>query len=429
MFNFNLTVSDQTFAEKPKDFTKITFTEKNVSITQLSNMIKDGRLFSAVFDDKQFPINYKVSDHFKHTNVIPIDIDDCDCSMKDFMGSLKFSPSIAYETFSNLKDGKGYRFRLLYVFNEPLNADQYVMLYDAICNANNITADYNDKHQKSPYQKYFGTTNTAKVIPIGMLYPIERFDEYIEKCPDNYYIKEDNSTVLNGVNRTVKAQFTDKEFEDYWKSKTDIDILTDMRRYNTLEVTQIDWKDGELWRDLTNTDYYEIKRRWTMRGHYKRVPTEKLLKNGQQRRKKIYMALIRRRLINAATTLENMCYAALYELYYFVDNTDKDDYITRYQLLQIARSALNADLTRYKTGLKEDKKFKVNKMQAIEEGITVQQAVGRANGERRHNKTVNEFAELAKKYDSTKSVRKNAELLGITKTRAYSLKKWMMQVS
>ena len=98
--NFNLSVSDQGFDEKPKNYSKITFTQQNITLSQMVEVIRNGHLFCGIMQDSCFPINYKVSEHFVGTNVVSIDIDDCDCSMRDFMSTLSYTPSIAYETFS-----------------------------------------------------------------------------------------------------------------------------------------------------------------------------------------------------------------------------------------------------------------------------------------------------------------------------------------
>lgn len=438
--NLTLSVSDQAFEEKPQtnsEYSKITFTQQNISLSEFVDIIKDGHLFCAVMDDYHFSNkDYKTSQHYIHSNVISIDIDGCDCSMRDFMSTLKYSPSIAYETFSNLEEGKGYRFRLLYVFKDCLDSMQYRSLYNAICKANNIDESYNDKHAGSPYQKIWGTNgNHRDVIGLGYVYHIDSFKNFMdmESVPSTI-LKEREKRVVSGVNGTPKTEykFKDKTFEDYWNKCSDSDILYHMRHYYTFETTQIDWKDGELWRDLEDTHYYEIKRKWTMRltfngGRYKKIPVNRLLKNGEHRRNKIFTSLMRRRLIDPTITLEHLCYAALFELYYFIDNTDNTDYITRQQLQKTAQNAYTTDLERYREKLRENKKFKVNKMEADKQGLSVAQAVGKANAARRMEKKEKEYKELYEKYDKTLSVRKNAELLGVTKNKIYRLKKWILK--
>ena len=212
-----------------------------------------------------------------------------------------------------------------------------------------------------------------------------------------------------------------------WDKATDAEILSQMSQYQTLETTYINFNDGELWRDLTDEEYYCIKRKWQRKiFNGRNVIAIAKVKNGEHRRKKIYLSLIRRRLIDPTITLEHLCYAALFELNYFIVNTDENDYITRYQLTQMAQNAMNADLEKYKN-LKENKKFKVNKMEAMKQGLTVQQAVGKANAARRMEMKEKVYREMSEKYDKNKSVRQNAEILGVSRGTVQALKKWLQE--
>lgn len=438
--NLTLSVSDQCFETKPQKgsaiYSKLTFTQQTVSLLQFLEYIRNGHMFCGVYDDKKFPNkNYKTSQHLVSNNVVSIDIDDCDCSMRDFMSTLKYSPSIAYESFSNLEEGKGFRFRFLYVFDGFVDGETYSRLYYAICKANNIECSSNDTSTASPYQKIWGTNgNHRNVIGLGYVYHIDSFKEFMdeEKCPVPVYNINKQQHQHNNTLKQDTPKLTDKAFEEAWNKSIDIDILTEQSKYQSNEQTPIEWKDGELWRDLEDTNYYEIKRKWEMRlvfngGRYKRVPVNIRLKNGEHRRKKIFLSLMRRRLIDPTITMEHLCYAALFELHCFIDNSVKEDYITRNQLLQIAQTAYSTDLERYKEKLRKNKHFKINKMERIKRGLSPAQAVAMANREIRRNKKEKEYGELAKNYDPNKSVRKNAEILGITKTKCSELKKWLRE--
>lgn len=436
--NLTLSVSDQCFETKPQKgsaiYSKLTFTQQTVSLLQFIEFIRNGYMFCGVYDDKKFSNkNYKTSQHLVSNNVVSIDIDDCDCSMRDFMSTLKYSPSIAYETFSNLEDGKGYRFRFLYVFDDFVDGETYSRLYYAICKANNIECPSNDTSTASPYQKIWGTNGKHRdIIGLGYVYHIDSFknfmdEESVQSTILNIYKK--TPTGINQVDWTPKTEykFTDKIFENMWDKATDKEILSQMSQYQTLEITYINFNDGELWRDLTDEEYYCIKRKWQRKifnGH--NVIAIAKVKNGEHRRKKIYLSLIRRRLIDPTITLEHLCYAALFELNYFIVNTDENDYITRYQLTQMAQNAMNADLEKYKN-LKENKKFKVNKMEAMKQGLTVQQAVGKANAARRMEMKEKVYREMSEKYDKNKSVRQNAEILGVSRGTVQALKKWLQE--
>lgn len=436
--DLTLSVSDQCFETKPQKgsaiYSKLTFTQQTVSLLQFIEFIRNGYMFCGVYDDKKFSNkNYKTSQHLVSNNVVSIDIDDCDCSMRDFMSTLKYSPSIAYETFSNLEDGKGYRFRFLYVFDDFIDGETYSRLYYAICKANNIECPSNDTSTASPYQKIWGTNGKHRdIIGLGYVYHIDSFkdfmdEESVQSTILNIYKK--NPTGINQVDWTPKTEykFTDKIFENMWDKATDTEILSKMSQYQTLETTYINFNDGELWRDLTDEEYYCIKRKWQRKiFNGRNVIAIAKVKNGEHRRKKIYLSLIRRRLIDPTITLEHLCYAALFELNYFIVNTDENDYITRYQLTQMAQNAMNADLEKYKN-LKENKKFKVNKMEAMKQGLTVQQAVGKANAARRMEMKEKVYREMSEKYDKNKSVRQNAEILGVSRGTVQALKKWLQE--
>ena len=434
MFRFDLTVSDQAFEEKLQNgspiYRKITFTQKNVSLEEFAELIFQGRLFSGVYNKQHFHISQKTINNFIHCNAIAIDIDDSDCPMDDYLQTLRYTPTIAYETFSNLKDGCGYRYRFIYVFEDSIDGNAYGGMYKALCNANAIYfSSSNDHSMERCNQMFYGTANASNLINFGKTYNTSDFKDYM----DNKSVQPQslNKKSEDDVKRlSLDTTFNDKAFKKQWRCGNDIDVLMTMRHYQTSECTQIDFKEGELWRDLDDEHYYEIKRKWETRlsfngGRYNRVPINRRLKNGEHRRKKIFLSLMRRRLIDPTITLEHLCYAALYELHFFIDNTDNEDYITRQQLMHYAQSALSSDLEQYKETLREHKSFKINKMEARRQGITPRQAVCKANGARRKEQTNKKYEELAKKYDPDKSVRQNVDILGVSKGTVQALKKWL----
>ena len=236
----------------------------------------------------------------------------------------------------------------------------------------------------------------------------------------------------NGAGHYVKMVHNGIEYGDMELIAESYNLLRNLLGLSVDEIAAIfhEWKDGELWRDLEDTNYYQVRRKWEMNlvfngGKYQRVPIDHQLKNGENRRKKIFLSLIRRRLIQPTVTLEHMCYAALYELYFFIDNTDHEDYVSRTQLLQIAQSAMNTDLERYRETLRETKHFMVNRTEAHKQGMTSRQAVAKANRERISKRKDNEYSQLAQRYDPNKSIRENEVMLGISHHKAYDLKKWM----
>jgi len=160
----------------------------------------------------------------------------------------------------------------------------------------------------------------------------------------------------------------------------------------------------------------------------KRIPYSIRIKNGQGRKKKIFLSLVRRRLVNPSITLEHLAYNALYELYHYIDNTDESDKITRYDLYVIANDALNTNLDRYKDKMKEKKRNKMNKTEVIKQGLTMAKAVGKVNGIYNRKRKEEKYNEMAKWYDPSKKDKENLEIfkehgLDVKRTTLYRFKK------
>ena len=77
--------------------------------------------------DKFFPDRYVASTYVidfeglykEGVRGLIFDIDNTLLSFNELLVTLKYQPSIAYTTFSHIT--KGNRYRLLYIFNTPLN--------------------------------------------------------------------------------------------------------------------------------------------------------------------------------------------------------------------------------------------------------------------------------------------------------------------
>ena len=51
-----------------------------------------------------------------------IDLDgDVECNLDELVSGLRYIPSIAYTTYSHNQDGKGNRYRLLYLFRVAIS--------------------------------------------------------------------------------------------------------------------------------------------------------------------------------------------------------------------------------------------------------------------------------------------------------------------
>lgn len=425
---FDITVSDETFDHKPSkhELSKVQFSTVNCTVEDMVNYIQEGRIFSGVYQNDSFHIKNRRKDNFKYSQVISIDIDNSDCQMNDYIATLNYTPTIAYETFSNLQEGKGYRFRFLYVFEDKITSDKFESIYNAVCTANNIDAISNDTSMKSYNQMFYGSCPCCNLICFNSVYTIETFNNYKEKVKmfnplTNIHPPQVFSECLE--------HFHDKEFEFFWKTKTDIEVLSSFGHYHTFERTRIEFNKNEPFRNLSNTDYFEITRGWEKVIHNgKEITVTKRVKNHEHRRNKIFLSLVKRRFINPNITLEHLCYAALFELYYFIENTDNKDYITRQQLFKISLSALHVNLSDYKERMISKKSFKVNKDWCLQNGMKVSKVVGMANAEREHKKKIERYELMKKYYNPSLTDKENMNIMNengidVKRTTLYKFKK------
>ena len=102
-FSFKLMISVNGYTEKPtsKDYNKISFEEKEITISELEQFIKQGYIFSCTYIDKEIKslFGYKKKERALHTNIIVFDIDNTLLSFDELLVTLKYQPSIAYTTF------------------------------------------------------------------------------------------------------------------------------------------------------------------------------------------------------------------------------------------------------------------------------------------------------------------------------------------
>ena len=133
--NFELSVSNTTSTQKPKgmEIARLQFQRKSINLDIFVDYIKEGRTFCYVFTDNDivFGNNVKTISHFMYTNVVALDVDDSTAEMNDYVATLLYKPTVAYTTYSN--GCKGYRFRLVYVFNDKIiSTNEYQAVYKAI---------------------------------------------------------------------------------------------------------------------------------------------------------------------------------------------------------------------------------------------------------------------------------------------------------
>ena len=123
---FEITISLQNFTEKPneKEIRTMEYVRRSLSLDEIMAHIKNGYTLSANYTtDYQTIIKQqnRRNERLIGTSFVMFDLDDdIECSIFELIEKLIIKPTIAYTTFSHQKDGKGNRYRLLYLFKEEI---------------------------------------------------------------------------------------------------------------------------------------------------------------------------------------------------------------------------------------------------------------------------------------------------------------------
>lgn len=417
-----LGLSREQFTEKPqgRDFTKINYFNADCTIKEIMNYLHNGRAISAVFVDGKevYTQSSRKASNFLYTTFVMVDCDDdTHETLDDLIKSLMVIPTIAYETFSHKKDNKGNRYRLLYFFEEPICAiEVYQKIYDLIVTLNQL--QLKDNCGRNPMQLVLGTKPTANVYNSGKLYQLKMFGVNITLEKDEEATEAYNKKMVEETEKSValikdEIEINDEEYiNDFFQLKFE-DLLEKYRnKYYFFDHTPLPEVSDDTPYILLPDNYISINR-YIVNDYTKDADGNKVKigshihknKNGEQRRKKIYLSLVMRRYMIPNVTFEHLLQNALYELAWFTNNSQ--DKITRKDLVYITKNAMNTDLSKYpleKFKSRCNGKFIVNNEYCIKHGLSAKQA-------RQLSRKLITFEKIGEYYDTALSLRKNQELL------------------
>lgn len=125
----------------------ISYREAEVTPPELLNKLINGhticQLFNPIFrrKDGTFASTQKKYETFVSADYIPVDIDHTDCKTpEEFIGKLRYKPTLYYTSYNNYIDGKGLRLRLIYIVMETIT-DIYLYRFSATLLNNIINSD------------------------------------------------------------------------------------------------------------------------------------------------------------------------------------------------------------------------------------------------------------------------------------------------
>lgn len=441
-----LSLSKQGFASKPKNGEVNVYfnTVELNSPVELLDKLLHGHIFAFHYP---FEGDYLFNGHGVRTDnyigswIVHIDCDHQKVCMDDFIETMTDKPTFAYESFSNCE--VDYRYHLVYCFDEEiLGKENYKKIFEILCSRNNI--DF-DQQAASPCGIYHGTSPKAKVYPSGFpnkIYKVSDFLSQEDIKVYNQYTKVSNLNNINNISSSslqhnlgmilFSKQLTDAitklGYEDAYKSLMGARDKDGKEKYRHFDATPIllEAPEDEPLIPIPQ-DYYEICSYFIF---YNGKSHPLLRKDGQGRKRSLYMNCRIRRLIMPDCTHDDLLYSLCYDMWKRIDNSK--DPITLDNLIDIVCSAMEYDMTEFK--YQRPREHKVNLAFCEKYGYTPLE-VAHMFARQAGNKKKKELKENKKQlflslYDGNLTIKANIEKIQTMTGNKYSMptiKRWLKE--
>ena len=407
-YRFEVSISNKGYDHKPDrntEIPKLHFTRTTVDVDDFLNYMLKGYCYAGVYSADSFTMFGKTDSNYQYSYIISIDIDHSRISMNDMVNALEYKPTFAYTSCNDGKNGE-CKYRLVYCFDESIKGvEEYYNYVYTILAANKLDIDDIDKRSLKASQYYNGNgTETFDYNVTGIVYNINDYNSYYN---DYYKLNNvgksiiENHTYTTPYNIHLNDTFEDSQFEyDYWNMKMEDVIEKYISVYPNIEHTPLAIPDDDTPYIIYPNDYIEIRRWWR-----KRLDGQPIkIKDGEGRRRKLFINGIIRRLINSNITFDNLLYNLLYELVYYVSNLDADNVVGKKEIYMIARDVMNKDMTQYEHLRGSHKQFMVNPNFCIKHNLTKNEVKSMAAKMIRYN-------QIGELYDCSKTDKENLEIM------------------
>ena len=373
-YKFWVSLSTKKFDHKPDrntEVSKLRFNRIYTDVEGFAEGITMGYCYAPIFNSASFGMGNKGYTDFSYSYFISLDVDHTQVPMNDMIDTLTYKPTLAYTSCSNGLDGN--RYRLIYCFNDKIEGlDDYYSYVYAILKSNDLTIDDIDSHSREAERYYNGNgCGNVELNITNIIYDKVDFKDYYiqyHRVIDNKSINLTHNTTHTTI-MCYNDTFVNKDFEcDYWNMRMEDVLSKYVYEYPNIEHTPLPVVDEDTPYIMFPSDYIEIKRYWRVEDGR----TAKI-KDGEGRRRKLFLNGILRRLIVPSINFDNLIYNLLFELVYYVTNYEAENVIDKKEIFYIARNVMKANLTKYE-GLKgTDSKFMVNPRYCEKYGLNKKQ--------------------------------------------------------
>lgn len=370
----------------------------------LLDKLTEGHVFCNMFSplkrrrDGTFGSTEKSHINFTGSYVIGVDIDGTRYkTAEDFIEQINFKPTFYYTSYSNQQDDKGARFRMIYVFDQPIR-DPYHFRYFSWKLHQKIESDTNemikDKCGLSCSQYFNGTNKNNKdlVVSYGITNNIYEFKDFVptkgdflsflnEKCYYKRSLKDYEKMDIEFLKKTISSIPTNTYYDE-WQKNEHFTSDSAVRRgdHKTETDKNVMCSDG-LVSDMSRLDYdefmkynrhkfcyfYRVERNdWVMVNDmvkYQEIDDDYFslyyhstrICDGHKRRKKLYQRMCLRRIIRPSVDADTLLFNAYEDLQRFCDNDSRtaDNVITIDELVKNVKSAMNKTIDEIQKELSE----------------------------------------------------------------------------
>lgn len=438
---------------------KLAFKESEVSVLDFINATSNGYAFCGLFspveevdewgntiypyykDDGSLKITFKKKKYFRGSQVVFVDIDQTNYKdVQKYLDLLSWKPTITYTTFSDSNDSR--RFRLVYVFDQVLEAGQYYTAYYMIARRiNSDTGEGIKDNCGSIVNQYMnGTEKNAEIHSTNIIYS---WKDIVDEEYNIYYCKNeiDYNNVINNIinnsNNIYNNNYT-STISSYSQNSPHLqdntgsyDIELDDNYYHLLDwafsnPNKSFYGDGQSY-------FYEPE--LFVEGHegfkYARIDSMNmflpadhskymdryfklfyyvdLAQDKENRRKDIFKRMCLRRLMRPEATPEQIAYCAYIDIKRFMDNSDKvfnADFIKR----NVER-AFRESFQKIKDTYSNDIEFLINHTTPVKGYRYYFEKDNYSTGKLQTAKHLVMFESVIKEYDPNKPVKENLEHL------------------
>ena len=343
-YRFNISISQRCYDHKPTkaDHEMMSFcVATSISVDELLELIQQGHAICHVFAG-----NRRLKGNFLYTYSVFVDVDNSDICMSEFIVHCSIKPTLAYTTASNGKQGKGYRYRLIYVFNGRISTEAlYKSLYFYIAEQNNLenTKDKcgsicNQLMNGNPYSN-IETYCSYLIYDLNSEIFSECSLEYTNSLSPHYYSKEHFENKKQQKNSKSKIRIEDTpggaDMIDLLMHDTNDFLAYYKGRVEEIRETRIDYNEDGY--GLYPDDYFCLYYRFDWKK--KKICR---FKDHEKRRNRLYIdACIMRRIKPDASFMEFLYNLVLRRQRYY-DNSD--GVLTNRFLIEKVNQVLSMDI-------------------------------------------------------------------------------------